>query len=394
MFLFDKFRSSRQKYSTGNKCELRWKTFLPANPPFCAESTAIVDSDGNFYFGSHSGVFYSLNKNGEIRWSFFTKAKIYGSPLFSNENIIFASGDGWIYALKCISGEISWMFDLRKGYYDSFYQKIFQTLIHIPYTFNIKRKMQMDTKCWSSPLLIENKIYITAFGKGMYCFDINGNQLWSKDLGFPRYQLSGVVADESNNVYFVSRKGYLYSFTCEGQCNWVKKIGKYNVWGNPSYNDVNKEIIIPLSKGESCGLIACYETNKEGKLKKKIHLEAAIYGSVAIDSDRKNYYCADLKGFIYKINAITGEIIIKKKISQAVRALWTSPTIDSEGNIYITTKDIGYIKGRLIKMNNNLDEIWSFHLGQALSVPVILENGDVCAGSWDGNYYCIKTLNK
>ena len=65
MFLFDKFRSSRQKYSTGNKCELRWKTFLPANPPFCAESTAIVDSDGNFYFGSHSGVFYSLNKNGE-----------------------------------------------------------------------------------------------------------------------------------------------------------------------------------------------------------------------------------------------------------------------------------------------------------------------------------------
>ena len=203
MFLFDIFRSSRQKQNTGNKIELRWKTFLPSNPVFCAESTAIIDQEKNFYFGSHSGNFYSLTSDGKIRWSFYTKAKIYGSPLFCKDDVIFASGDGWLYSLKCSSGDVNWKFDLKKGYYDSFKQKLLETIIHFPYTFNFVRKLQMDTKCWSSPMLINDKIYITAYGKGFYCINEEGNEEWSVNLGFPRYQLSGVVADSKNNIYFV-----------------------------------------------------------------------------------------------------------------------------------------------------------------------------------------------
>lgn len=389
MFLFDKYRSSRQIYNTGHTCELRWRTFLPANPAFCAESTAITDNSGNFYFGSHSGIFYSIDSVGNIRWSFYTKAKIYSSPLLSEDSVIFASGDGWIYSLKCQTGEVVWKRDLRKRYFDNFKQKLFQTIIHFPYTFNLRRKMQMDTKCWSSPLLLNDKIYITAFGKGLYCLDLHGTEVWSVDLGFPRYQLSGVVADENDNIYFASRNGRFYSFTSVGDQNWCMNIGRYNVWGNPSYDDANKQILIPISKGESKGAVLCCGIN--GKRFWKTVLASAIYGSVAIDRERCFYYCADFAGYIYKLDAKNGKISKRIRISTAVRALWTTPTIDRDGNIYVTTKDPGVIQGRIIKMDSNLNEIWSYPLGQALSVPYILSNGDVCAGSWNGYYYCLKT---
>jgi len=64
MFLFDKHKSSRQLFSSGSQIiSVRWKRYLNSYPPYCAESTAAIDSDGNFYFGTHSGAFYSLNKN-------------------------------------------------------------------------------------------------------------------------------------------------------------------------------------------------------------------------------------------------------------------------------------------------------------------------------------------
>lgn len=389
MFLFDKYRSSRQQNVTGNNCSLRWKTFLPANPTFCAESTAVVDGNGNFYFGSHSGNFYSLDNMGNIRWSFYTKQKIYGSPLFSKDNVVFAAGDGWIYSLTKDNGNVSWMFDLKQGFYDNTKQKILQLLINLPFTLNLKRKMLMDTKCWSSPLLINGLIYITAFGRGIYCFDENGNEKWNMDLGFPRYQLSGAVADTNNNIYFASRQGYLYSCQLNGQLNWKKYIGNYNVWGNPSYNDFTNNIYVPLSKGENKGLIACY-TN-QGVLKWKTKLVSAIYGSIAIAPNRMKLYCADFAGFVYCINSANGKIETKKKISNATRALWTTPTFDSNGDVLISTKDGNSKKGRVIKMSHDFSSVWEFETGQALSIPLILDNGDVCVGSWDGNYYCIKT---
>ena len=390
MFLFDKYRSSRQNAATGDNVDIRWKTFLPANPAFCAESTAIVDKEGNFYFGSHSGNFYSLSPDGVIRWSFYTKAKIYGSPLFSKGNIVFASGDGWLYSLTCDAGKIVWMVDLKKGYFDSFKQKMVQTIIHLPYTLNLGRRMLMDTKCWSSALLVNGRIYITAYGKGFYCLDEDGNVMWSLDLGYPRYQLSGVVTDNDNNLYFASRKGYLFCYTSQGVKNWSRKMGLYNVWGNPSFDDVNKLLLVPLSKGESKGIIRAY--SNKGTMVWEAKLNGAIYGSVAIDANRQFYYCADFKGFIYKIESKTGSIVASRQLSTAIRALWTTPTIDKNGCIYITTKDKGHLRGRIIKLNNHFSRIWEYPIGQALSVPLILKNGDVCAGSWDGYYYCLKTL--
>lgn len=385
MFLFNKYRTSKQSGLTGDTIDVRWKTNLLSHPPKGAESTAVIDNVGNIYFGCHNGLFYSLDCNGKIRWSFSTSTKIYSSPVLFHNRVYFAGGDGYVYALDVSTGAAQWIFDLGKGY-----RNRKQKLMNLPWTYSLPRRKNMDTYCWSSLLLLDNMLFITGFGKGAYCLDTEGNEIWSIDLGFPRFQLSGMVADDENRVYFASRSGYFYCIDIKGNIIWRISIGNYNVWGNPSFNEKQKDIYLPISQGENTGSIL--SISKNGDINWKLNLQSAIYGSVAINERNNILYCGDFKGFLYEINAESGIITQRKQLSSATRALWTTPTIDNDGNIYITTKRSN-TEGDIIKMNSKFDEIWKFPLGKALSVPVILSNGDIIAGSWDGYYYCFRTRN-
>lgn len=386
MFLFDKYHSGKQSYATGIDCNLRWKTMLPSMPIYAAESMAAVDDDCNLYFGCHSGIFYSLNKDGHIRWDFHTTEKIYSSPLLYNDCVITSTGDGLLICFHKDSGKIKWLFNLKKEYYDNKIQKLFQTIIHLPFTFSFIRKMNMNTKCWSSPLIIEGKIFISSYGKGFYCIDADsGCDIWSIDLGYPRFQLSGAVSDNDNFIYFGSRKGIFYKYDLNGKIIWKFKIGG-NFWGAPSFSSKHNIILLPSSLGERKGCV--YAIGKDGNIIWKVVLKSAIYGSVSNDEDFG--YCCDFAGYVYKINLTNGTIINKIKISNAQRALWTTPTIDKDGRVYIVTKDSNK-DGRIIKMDSDFNFLWEFNIGKSLSTPVILHNGDVCVGSWDGYYYCLKT---
>lgn len=386
MFLSDKYHSGNQQFSTGGKCERRWKTILPSMPVYAAESMAAVDNDGNLYFGCHSGIFYSLDGGGRIRWSFHTTEKIYGSPLITKNVVIASTGDGLLICFHKHNGEVKWIFDLKKGYYSSKRQRLLQTAIHLPFTFSFIRKMNMDTKCWSSPLLIDDKIFITSFGKGFYCINAeSGSEEWSVDLGYPRFHLSGAVADDENFIYFGSRSGNFYKYDVNGNLLWQIELGG-SFWGAPSYSVEQEFVILPSSKGERRGKV--HAINKRGEKVWTAELASAIYGSMV----NKNGigYCCDFAGYLYKMDLTNGYIIHKVRLSKAVRALWTTPVIDADGNIHIVTKDSDD-KGRVIKLDQNLNVVWEYEVGKSLSSPVILSNGDVCVGSWDGHYYCLKT---
>lgn len=388
MFLFDKYHTGKQYVVAGNQCELRWKTMLPSMPKYAAESMATYDEEGNLYFGCHSGMFYSLDHDGHIRWSFHTTEKNYASPLLYKDTVITTTGDGLMICFFKDSGKIKWLVDLKKGYFDNKTQKIIQTLIHLPYTYSLRRKMNINTKCWSSPLLLDDKLFITSFGKGFYCIDPNnGKELWSLDLGFPRFHLSGVVSDDENYIYFGSRKREFFKYDTNGNCCWKLYRGGFDFWGAPSYDKRYEQILLPLSRNENKGIVEAI--SKGGRRNWSLNLKGAIYGSVA--NDVGIGFCSDFAGFLYKIDLSDGSIMQEVKISNATRALWTTPVIDAEGSIYIVTKDSDS-DGRLIKLDDSLHIIWEKKIGKSLSSPVILNSGDICVGSWDGFYYCFKTL--
>jgi len=390
MFLFNKYRNSRQEFSTGSlEPQIKWKRFLNTNPAYGAESTAVMDTEGNLYFGSHSGNFYSLDHNGNNRWTFTTKEKIYSSPLLLEDKVYFAGGDGYFYCLN-LEGELQWFKDLsqQKGRWKN--SRRLSLITHFPFTYDLQKRRNIIYRSWSSPNYTQGKIYITAYGIGLHCFSPEGKLLWDFDLGFPRYQLSGVAIDENDQIYCASRRGYAFSFSHDGLLNWKRKIKLFwEPWGNPVVCTINKTAFYFFAKGEKKGLLCALDYR--GNIK-WIKPTGAIRGSCAISRDGAYIYHCDLQGFIHKLNALDGTTLVEKKLTNTSRGLWITPTLDKEGNILLSTKD-GKFKGRLIKLSPDLEIIWQFYNNKILSVPIINERGDIFLGSWDGCYYSLKTYH-
>jgi len=151
-------------------------------------NSPIVDSDGNLYLlpnynetGTERTQFYSINKNGEIRWVFYFK---YEFSLFhsntptidKNGNIYFATDT--LYSLD-YSGELNWKVGLE-GFSDC-------------------------------PLVCDNNcnVYVgTMFDGGfiaIYCYDSDGNLNWIiKDD--TQQQVGGSPALGVNSLYFPTWK--------------------------------------------------------------------------------------------------------------------------------------------------------------------------------------------
>ncbi len=389
MFLFNPYRNARQAYSCGSEIiKVNWKTNLNTSPDFGAESTAVIDKEGNIYFGSHSGNFYSLSKAGKIRWVFTTKTKIYSSPVLYFDSVFFAGGDGFLYSLSADNGQLRWKRELSKSLGLSRKQKALSVIRHIPYTFDFNRKKNITYKSWASPNMIGQKILVTGYGKGLYCYNENGALEWEYDLGFPRYQLTGVVIDRSNKIYCTSRKGFIHCLNQNGKLIWEKKIkSKWEPWGNPVFCDQKNTIYFSFSYKEKSGFV--YAITTDGNLLWNLKT-GAIRGSIAISSNAQILYGCDLDGYLYKIEAASGKVLIKKKITDCPRGLWITPTLDAEENILLSTKDSSNT-GRVIKLDPDFNFQWTFKTNKVLSVPVVLSNGDVLFGSWDGCYYSLKT---
>lgn len=393
MFLFDKTRHGRQRYASGNQVVgVRWKTFLNTHPVYGAESTAAFDEAGNLYFGSHSGNFYSLAPNGKIRWTFSTKKKIYGSPIFRDEAVFFAGGDGYFYSLS-LEGNIRWIYDLSAGYRGRSCQALKAWITHLPFTFNPALRRVILINSWSSPNEIEGGLLITGYGKGLHCLDFDGRLLWDFDLGFPRNQLSGVAVDEQDRIYCAARSGFAYALSPDGGVLWKRLCQRFGEpWGNPVVAPDADRVLFFYSRVERKGTIFAYDLQGERKWAFSC---GTIRGSASISPDHSLVYFCDFKGYLYCLSLEDGREIKKIQIGYpgVARSLWITPTLDGSGNVLVSTKD-GLNEGRIIKLDKDLNEIWTWTTDKVLSVPVVGSKGEVYFGAWDGYYYCIETKNK
>ena len=61
-------------------------------------TTPVLGPDGAIYFGSADGIFYALEGDGELRWSFQSAGIIDSAALVSGANVTVGSGDGYLYS--------------------------------------------------------------------------------------------------------------------------------------------------------------------------------------------------------------------------------------------------------------------------------------------------------
>lgn len=390
-YMFDSLRTGRTNYDKGllETPEVLWKRKLPNDKPYSPESTAIFDRKGNIYFGCHDGLFYSLDGDGEIRWSFKTHGKIYSSPLMIPDKgyICFASGDGFLYSLN-LEGKLLWKEQIGRPLSTEKAlkrQKRYRKKYHPLHEIN----RIASANAWASPnMLSDGTICICGYEFGLTVLNPDTGKIkWRFDLGEPAAHLAGVAIME-DNIIAVSQQRRVFKISPEGQVIWSKKLRRgYNAWGNPSVNPENGDIYVPVSKREDSALI--YAFNQEGKRIWKTKIPEGTRGTISIS--RENYLiCCGFKGNMYFIDKKSGKVI--KVIEVTDGKMWTSASIDSNGYIFVPVIDSSEKDtGRLCCFDKQGELIWEFEMGKGHSVPVIDSLQRLYLGSWTGEYICLQT---
>jgi outer membrane protein assembly factor BamB len=263
------------------------------------------------------------------------------------------------------------------------------------FDFNINRlqfrKIELwDVRSWSSPNISKDVLYITGYGLGLHAVNIeSGTSNWVYDLGSPRFHLTGVAIDKEDNIIVCSQQKNIHCLDQGGALMWKTSIKSgYDIWGNPTIDPDTGNIYISASYREKDAFIYCIE--KKGQIIWQIHINGAIRGSATISRENYIVICC-FNGYIYFIDKHTGKIIYNKKFSDAQRALWTSASIDSKGNILFTTKDSSK-EGSLICLDKEGNLIWHHkQIGKSLSTPVLDSTGRVYVGTWNGEFICLQT---
>ena len=389
MFLFNNERNARTENRLGTLAHpvVEWCTHLRQFPARGPESTAVLDDEGNVYFGCHDNCFYSLDSKGTIRWQFQTGDKIYSSPLLLNNRLYVSVNKGDILCLS-LTGELVWSFEGFKHWSkQARWKRVAANIFsYIYYDYELKQYMKLNA--WPSVNTIAKDVIVTVvYGLGVLALDAaTGQQLWSFNMGFPCYHLAGVATtrfDNEWNVFAVSQSGALFCIDGNGRLLWRRALKQgHNSWGNPSIDSENRSVYCSTSKRNESSVV--YKFELSGRPVWKTNVDAGIRGSISITTGSE-VLVPTMKGQLLFLNKESGMIVRRLDLASRERGLWTTAAIDGGGDILLNTKNDS-ASGSLLRLNPTGVVKWRLDYGKALSVPVVDANGGIYTGTWDGKF--------
>ncbi|WP_281612508.1 PQQ-binding-like beta-propeller repeat protein [Flammeovirga sp. SubArs3] len=364
-----------------NQPKLNWKFQVPSHPVYGFESMPVKDEDGNIYVGNHNGSLYKLNPEGQLLNTFQTKYKIFSTPITIGNRCYFASGDGYVYSLD-EKGNLAWKTQvsneplLKKPSY-------LQSVIR-QYIKRDKSKFSIGTvRTWASMNLdSKGRLYINTAGTGVNVLDINGNIIKQLPTKY-KFPLSGVSFLENDDFVFCDEKEVVYAYDNNFKQKWTYNIDKtYNLWSNPVVCLEKKLIFLTGSKSDE-SIIVCL--NFEGRKVWEIKINSEIRGTSTLNHKGQLIVpCFD--GNLLFLDQENGQLQEKVKLTSCDRALWTSPIVDKNNNIYVTVKT-SRTEGKLNIINNDFKIIHTIDCGKTLSPPTIDEHNNLFFGDWNGYLY-------
>jgi len=260
-----------------------------------------------------------------------------------------------------------------------------------PTTNNVLWSFSTNDDVYSSPTIIDGKLYIGSDDQKIYCLDAeDGHELWNSSVGGEVWESSPAVA---NDMVFIGGGNTFYCFNAEnGSTIWSYQTGG-SIRSSPVV--VNDRVYVgswdrkvycfdaDTSDGEDEGyddlleppivnydLIWIFET---GNL---VDCSPAVYDNkVFIGSNDKKIYC---------LNAINGSEIWNFATGGNV---FSSPAIAND-KVYVGSYDH---KLYCIDVTTGLEN-WSFTTGDRVASSPAIHDGKVYVGSNDGNVYCLDAL--
>jgi outer membrane protein assembly factor BamB len=330
-------------------------------------------ANGLVYAASRDGNFYALDTaDGKVKWQFktggerrFTAPGIHGamprtemmpdpfdvflsSPVISEGNIYFGSGDHHVYALDAKTGELKWKFSTGN-------------VVH------------------ASPAIANGVLYIGSWDRNLYALEAaTGREIWHFQTGDDKviYNQIGIASSAAvadGTVYFGCRDGHFYAVDAKtGAMKWNhdNKMG----WVIASPAVVNGLVLFPTSDGTRFKAL----DGVTGKIVFDIGNKAVSFSSPAIVGTTAYYGSSD--GWLHAVDIKSGQM--KAEFQTDGSKENASKYIDERGKFKgLYTDDT--LEGMMI----GLDRMFS--LGSILSSPVVLD-GVLYVGSTDGNLYALE----
>jgi eukaryotic-like serine/threonine-protein kinase len=229
------------------------------------KTTGIVRStpavkEGMVYVGSTEGILYALRaQDGKETWQFkiagnsmknedfgFDRRAIISSPVIADNKILVGGRDGFLYAVNIQSGKEEWRVDHQVSWVissvavkDSFVvtgtsDGRFVQAVSLNTGKEIWRYRTRNI-VWSSPLIVNNQVYIGSHESQLFCFDLHtGKRLNSFQTGGTIFT-APVLRDSF--LYFGCDDGFLYALKPSrqtyGAITGVKKL----VYWEPGINN-------------------------------------------------------------------------------------------------------------------------------------------------------------
>lgn len=279
--------------------------------------------DGKVFVGSTDGKLYSLNAiTGEILWNITLQLDVVytgisSSPKILNDKIFIGTsnetgGSGKIYAIYADNGTIIWNYTTSSVYL-------------------------------STPSISENKLFIGLMGLfnttsfswsppyGVLCLNTdNGSLVWV-------FQTNGSVASSpavyANSIYFTSKDGGLYRVDINGTEIWRKEIGTST--SSPAI--VNNTIYVGSGTFGPSGKVRAFDEN--GNKLWEFVPNGGVQSSIAVGNGKLFFATNTQNGTIYSIDA-NGNLLWKSTPKPENYILGSSVIAD---NKMFVASDNGFI---------------------------------------------------
>ena len=291
------------------------------------DSTPAIGADGTVYFGSWDNQLYAVNpSNGSKLWDFNTSSSIIASPAIGVDGrVYFGSKDEFFYALES-NGSLAWETYVGNaitssaaiGQDGTIYFGDENGTFHAlnqdgttKWTYEVDDVTDTNKSILSSPAIdLSGNLY---FGSGNgYCYSITDGvsaAVLNWKVGTNDRVDASPVLGQNNEVFFVSRDGYLRSVdTGTGITNWEGFTG--DVFYSSPVVDANGRVYVIGYTGFGQNHLFAYnndgskawDTNNSSS---PLTIGGLVDSSLALDSNGNLFFgCFDQQ--VYSVNVGSG----------------------------------------------------------------------------------------
>ncbi|MBN1593205.1 MAG: PQQ-binding-like beta-propeller repeat protein, partial [Candidatus Coatesbacteria bacterium] len=210
-------------------------------------ATPAIDNEGNVYFGSDDHIFYSLDPDGNLRWSYPTGFEIRGAPKITDCGTIYFTSLGSILFAMNVDGELLWSYHTPGKVYRAGVITHTGGIIVVTQEGTVVRLTADGEREWThefegsvfeaAPTLTDDqRVYIgdsTGVGN-LFGIDYGGYVFWSYTTMSSFDRMSAAIG-EDGTLYIGNHMSVLRAFDRDGELKWSYRYdGNNPAWSSPA----------------------------------------------------------------------------------------------------------------------------------------------------------------